>query len=62
MALKRDPFVAIFSNIASFACKAAGGDGWLKINIRHETPSILLSSMKVNMYTPECTMYDLYNI
>ena len=39
---------AIFSNIASFALKAAGGDDWLKKN-HYETPCILLSSMKVNM-------------
>ena len=57
MALKRDPLLdsrhrpnAIFSNIASFALKAAGNDDWLKRNIHHETPCILLSSMKVNMY------------
>ena len=56
MALKRDLLLdfsnrpnAIFSNIASFALKAAGGDDWLKRNIHHETPCILLSSMKVNM-------------
>ena len=56
MALKRDLLLdfhqrpnAIFSNIASFALKAAGGHDWLKRNIPHETPCILLSSMKVNM-------------
>ena len=55
MALKRDLLLdfrhcpyAIFSNIASFALKAAGGDDWLKRNIHHETPCILLSSMMVN--------------
>ena len=56
MALKRDLLLhfrhrpnAIFSKIASFALKAAGDDDWLKKNIHHETPCILLSSMKVNM-------------
>ena len=54
MALKRDLLLdfrhrpnAIFSNIASFAPKAAGGDDRLKRNIHHET---LLSSMKVAMF------------
>ena len=67
MALKRDLLLfnhhrlnAIFSNIASFALNAAGGDDWLKINIRHETPCIIFSSLKVNLYTPERTMYDPY--
>ena len=56
MALKRDLLLefrhrpnAIFSNIASFALKAAGGDEWLKRNIHHETPWVILGSMKVNM-------------
>ena len=43
MALKRDlllvnrhrPNIAIFSKIASFALNAAGGDDWLKLNIRY---------------------------
>ena len=63
MALKRDLLVdnrhrpnAIFSNIASFALKAAGSDDWLKINRRHEASCILLSSIKVNMDTPMGTM------
>ena len=50
MALKRDLLLdfrhrpnAIFSNTASFALKAAGGDDWLKRNIHPETPCILLS-------------------
>ena len=68
MALKRDLLPdfrhrpnAIFSNIASFALKATGGDDWIKRNIHHETPCILLSSMKVNIAcTPEGTMYDPY--
>ena len=34
---------------APHSFKAAGGDDWLKRNIHHETPCILLSSMKVNM-------------
>ena len=56
MALKKDLLLnfrhspnAIFSNLASFALKAAGRDDWFKKNIHHETPCILLSSMKVNM-------------
>ena len=56
----------IFSNIASFALKGAGGDDWLKINIRHETPCIISSSIKVNsgqhVCSPERTMYDPYCI
>ena len=58
----RHPSNAIFSNIASVALKAAAGDNWLKRNIHHETPCILLSSMKVNMCSPEGTMYDPYYI
>ena len=67
MALKRDLLLdfphspnAIFSNIASFALKAAGGDDWLK---RNETP---LYSFKLNegqhVCTPEGTMYHPYYI
>ena len=63
MALKKDLLLdshhrpnAIFSKITSFALKAAGGDDWLKINIRHETPCILSSSMKV-CTTDVCTVH-----
>ena len=51
MALKKDLLVdnhhrpnAIFSNIASFALKAAGSDDWLKRNSRHEA----MYSFKLN--------------
>ena len=49
MALKRDLLLdfrhrsnAIFSNIASFALKAAVGEHWLKRNIHHETPLLII--------------------
>ena len=69
MALQRDLLLdfrhrpnAIFSNIASFALKAAGGDDWLKKNIHHETPCF---SFQLNegqhVCTPESTMYDPYS-
>ena len=49
---------AIFSNIASFALKAAGGEDWLiKRNIHHETSCIILSPMKVNMCVHKSVQY-----
>ena len=67
MALKRDLLLdsrhlpnAIFSKIASFALKAAGGDDWLKRNIHHKTPCKLNEGRHV--CTPEGTMYDPYYI